>query len=362
MRIDPSSNRPEIGPDSAGARIGVSWPDGGVETVTITDLNLVLGRLNPDNFLGGEIKLDIERARREIQRQIAAPLGLSIEEAAEGVIDLFEASLRNEAIGRILGKGYSPVDYTLLCYGGGGPLHVAGYTAGVPYEKVLVPAWAAGFSAFGCACADWEYRYDTTIDGAIPPADTDGSLSHSEDIRAAVNKAWTDLEHKLESEFAKSSVDRESIHFSHGLRMQYLGQLNDIEVKSRFPRLESDADIATIVQEFENAYARVYARSARSPEYGWGITEAFVVGTSAIEKPVLSTKRETNEPASMRSMRPVYWSRGFVDTPIYELDELKPGQMVEGPAILEAPATTFPVPPGRRVRMNRNNILELEES
>ena len=149
--------------------IGTAWPEGGVETVSITDLNLVLGRLNPEYFLGGQVQLDIERARHEVERQVAAPLGLGVEQAAAGVIELFETSLRNEAVGRILGKGYSPADYALLCYGGGGPLHVAGYTSGVPYQQVLVPEWAAGFSAFGCACAEFEYRFDRQVDLPLLP-------------------------------------------------------------------------------------------------------------------------------------------------------------------------------------------------
>ena len=144
VRVNPNSNRPELGPDSAGSRIGVCWPEGGTDTVSVTDLNLVLGRLNPDYFLGGEVELDVELARAAIERQIARPLGLSVDAAAAGVIELFEQTLKNEAVGRILGKGYSPADYTLLCYGGGGPLHVAGYTEGVTYREVLVPAWAAG--------------------------------------------------------------------------------------------------------------------------------------------------------------------------------------------------------------------------
>ena len=79
VRINPNSNRPELGPDSAGARIGVCWPEGGLETVSITDLNLVLGRVNPDYFLGGDIQLDPERARAEVERQVAEPLGLEVE-------------------------------------------------------------------------------------------------------------------------------------------------------------------------------------------------------------------------------------------------------------------------------------------
>lgn len=361
VRVDPGSNRPEFGPDSAGARIGVSWPEGGVKTVTITDLNLILGRLNADNFLGGEITLDVERARAEIDRQIASPLGLGVERAAAGIIELFESSLRNDAVGRILGKGYAPVDYALLCYGGGGPLHVAGYTAGVPYNKVLIPAWAAGFSAFGCACADWEYRYDRTIDGMIPPADDRGTFPDTADIRTAVNQAWAELERKLEAEFAKSGVTRADIKFQHGLRMQYLGQLNDIEVKSALPRLESPEDVAAAVQSFEDAYARVYARSARSPEFGWGITEAFVVGTSEIEKPVLPVHPETTSPATATATRDVFWTDGYVETPIFEMDDLKAGQAIVGPAVMEAPATTFPIPPGRRAVLNHHNIFELEE-
>src|SRR4051794_37430744 len=120
VRVNPNSNRPELGPDSAGSRIGVCWPEGGLDTVSVTDLNVVLGRINPEYFLGGDVELDPERARAEVERQVAQPLGLAVEAAAAGVIELFEATLRNEAVGRILGKGYSPADYALLCYGGGG--------------------------------------------------------------------------------------------------------------------------------------------------------------------------------------------------------------------------------------------------
>ncbi len=130
VRVNPNSGRPELGPDSAGARIGVCWPEGGLETISVTDLNLVLGRVNPDYFLGGDVKLDPERARAEVERQLAEPLGLEVDDAAAGVVGLFEQTLKNEAVGRILGKGYSPADYALLCYGGGGPLHVGGYTVG----------------------------------------------------------------------------------------------------------------------------------------------------------------------------------------------------------------------------------------
>ncbi len=204
VRVNPNSCRPELGPDSAGSRIGVSWPEGGLETVSVTDLNVVLGRVNPDYFLGGDIILDPERARFEVERQVADPLGLAVEDAAAGVIELFEQTLRNEAVGRILGKGYSPADYALLCYGGGGPLHVAGYTEGIAYRDVLVPAWAAGFSAYGCACAEFEYRYDQTVDMPIPPTADDLERAG---IGFMVTGAWQALEERVAAEFAKSGVE-----------------------------------------------------------------------------------------------------------------------------------------------------------
>jgi len=169
IRINPTSGRIEIGPDSAGYRIGTSWPEGGVETPTITDCDVVLGLLNPDYFLGGEIKLDKERALRAIETQIAEPLGIDACEAASGVVELFEETLKNDVLSRILGKGYAPINYTLLSYGGGGPLHVGGIADGMGFDKVLIPAWAAGFSAFGCSCSDFEYRYDASLDLPIQP-------------------------------------------------------------------------------------------------------------------------------------------------------------------------------------------------
>ena len=148
VRINPTSNRIEVGPDSAGARIGVSWPESGEETVTITDCNVVLGYINPDFFLGGDITLERELAITAVETQIAQPLGLDVYKAAEGVLQLFEDHLRNGLLGQILGQGYTPENYVLLSYGGGGPLHVGGYSDGLAFDDILVPAWAPGFSAF----------------------------------------------------------------------------------------------------------------------------------------------------------------------------------------------------------------------
>jgi acetone carboxylase, beta subunit len=359
VRVNPNSGRPELGPDSAGARIGVCWPEGGLETVSVTDLNLVLGRVNPDYFLGGDVKLDPERAEAEVRRQVAEPLGLDVPEAAAGVVELFEQTLRNEAVGRILGKGYSPADYALLCYGGGGPLHVAGYTDGVAYKDVLVPAWAAGFSAYGCACADFEYRYDQTIDYPIQPQQDEMERAG---IAVMITGAWLGLQDRVAEEFAKSGVGRESIDFTHIVRMQYYGQLNDIEIVSPHMELEDETHLAGLIDAFEEAYAKVYARSARSPELGYLVTHAIVTGRAEVEKPALPELEEVGGSPEPKGARPVWWRDGFAETQIYELDDVRAGQAVYGPAIVESVATTFAIPPQRVARLDAQQIFHLSST
>ena len=359
VRVDPSSQRPELGPDSAGANVGVCYPGGGLDTVSISDLNLVLGRLNPDYFLGGEVQLDVDRARYAIARQLGGPLGLSVERAAAGIIELFESTLRGEAVGRVLGKGYSPADYTLLCYGGGGPLHVAGYTAGVPYASVLVPAWAAGFSAFGCACAEFEYRYDRTIDLPLRAGAPGGERA---DVGAMITQAWRALEQRVRDEFAKSGYTGEEVRFVHALRMQYWGQLNDIEIDSPHAELTSADQVEDLIAGFEEQYGRLYARSARSPELGYLVTQAIVRGAVDVEKPKLPAQAVVSGSPPVKHTRPVHWGDpyGFVDTDVYEMADVRNGHAIEGPAVIEAPSTTFAIPPDRRVWVDRHDIFHLE--
>ena len=359
VRVNPNSNRPELGPDSAGSRIGVSWPEGGLETVSVTDLNVVLGRVNPDYFLGGEVELDAERAHAEVKRQVADPLGLGVTDAAAGVIELFEQTLRNEAVGRILGKGYSPADYALLCYGGGGPLHVAGYTEGIAYRDVLMPAWAAGFSAYGCACADFEYRYDQTIDMPILPSADDMEKAG---IGFMITGAWQGLDDRVAAEFEKSGVERDRIEFTHIVRMQYYGQLNDIEIVSPHHEMEEGEQVDELIAAFEDAYAKVYARSARSPELGYLVTQAIVTGSVEVEKPALPELAEESGSPPTHSTRTVRWSGGDAETDIVRLEQVRAGHEIEGPAIVEHSATTFAIPPGRTARLDAHQIFHLSAS
>ncbi|MFX0211125.1 MAG: hydantoinase/oxoprolinase family protein, partial [Candidatus Hodarchaeota archaeon] len=158
VRYNEISGRLEFGPESAGYKIGVCNEESGVETVTMTDCSLILGYLNPDYFLGGKIPLNKDRALKCIEEQLAEPFRADPYDTARGALDLIEINMKNHLNGMIQGLGYRPENYTLISFGGGGPLHVAGYSSGLSFQDTLIPEWAPAFSAFGCACADHSYR------------------------------------------------------------------------------------------------------------------------------------------------------------------------------------------------------------
>ncbi len=359
IRINPSSNRIEIGPDSAGYRIGTSWPEGGVDTTTINDCSVVLGIINPDYFLGGDLKLDKDKAHHEVQEQIAKPLGIDVYQAASGVLELFEETLKNEVLARILAKGYAPVNYSLLSYGGAGPMHVGGISRDLGFQNILIPAWAAGFSAFGCSCADFEYRFNASVDlpvfPGVPPEMKDG-------LAAMINAKCDTLREKVLEEFSKSGFHEKDIRFSLLLRVQYMGQLRDLEVNTGLERLEGAQALDGAIDSFEELYAKVYARAARSPELGFIITQVVVSGKVDVEKPVIPTrplKGESPPSNASKGERDFYWREKWFPATVWEMEHLEEGNRLQGPAIVESPATTMVVPPEASVYLDEHRIFHL---
>ena len=364
VRVNPTNRRIEIGPDSAGARIGVSYADGGVDTPSITDCNVVLGTINPDYFLGGEIMLDRDRAAAAIEQQVAGPLGIDVHDAAAGVVELFEEGLRNAVHALIVGRGYRHEDYTLLCYGGGGPLHVAGYAADSNFQDVLIPSWAAGFSAFGCCCADYEYRFDKSVTLAC----ADGfATDRCEAVANGLNAVWDELRDKVAAEFAKSGVGEDVVRYRHYARVKYAGQLNDIEVNLddtlKEPGRCRPEEVAAVMKTFEERYERIYARGAKSPELGYVITQATCCGVTDVEKPTLPDDALAGaEPprTASKGRRPVYAKGEWRDADIWNMEALVAGNEIAGPAVIESPATTLVVPTDLRLFLDAHRIFHLE--
>ncbi|MGL2372000.1 hydantoinase/oxoprolinase family protein [Helicobacter pylori] len=361
VRIDPHSQSVKLGPDSAGYRVGTCWKDSGLDTVSVTDCHIVLGYLNPDNFLGGLIKLDANRAKKHIKEQIADPLGISVEDAAAGVIELLDLELKEYLRSNISAKGYSPSDFACFSYGGAGPVHTYGYTEGLGFKDVVVPAWAAGFSAFGCACADFEYRYDKSVDIAIPQYSSDESKIEACKI---IQDAWDELTLKVIEEFKINGFSEKDVILRPGYRMQYMGQLNDLEITSPVSKAKSVADWEEIVKEYEKTYARVYSESACSPELGFSVTGVIMRGVVATQKPVIPVEKEhgaTPPKEAKVGVRKFYRHKQWVDADVWHMEKLLPGNEVIGPAIVEADSTTFVIPKGFATRLDKHRLFHLKE-
>ncbi|WP_338878988.1 hydantoinase/oxoprolinase family protein [Achromobacter veterisilvae] len=362
VRLDPYSGAIKLGPDSAGYRVGTCWPESGLDTVSVSDCHVVLGYLNPDNFLGGAIKLDVARARESIKQQLADPLGLTVEDAAAGVIELLDLQLREYLRSNVSAKGYNPTDFVCFSYGGAGPVHTYGYTEGLGFKDVIVPAWAAGFSAFGCACADFEYRYDKSVDLALPQV---AAQADKVQAVATLQQAWNELAEKVIEEFRINGFKPEDVILRPGYRMQYMGQLNDLEIDSPSAGAGSADDWDRIVGAFEDTYGRVYASSARSPELGFSVTGAIMRGMVVTQKPVLPEDPEAGPtpPAEAKlGTRKLYRRGQWHVATLWHMEALKPGNRIKGPAIVESDATTFVVPQGFSASIDKHRLFHLQET
>lgn len=361
VRLDPYSKSIKLGPDSAGYRVGTCWPDSGLDTVSVSDCHVVLGYLNPENFLGGAIKLDVQRARDHIKAQIADPLGLSVEDAAAGVIELLDLTLSEYLRANISAKGYNPAEFTCFSYGGAGPVHTYGYTEGVGFKDVVVPAWAAGFSAFGCACADFEYRYDKSVDLGVAQH---ASAAEKAAACAGLQDAWAELAVKVVEEFVINGYKAEDVMLIPGYKMQYMGQLNDLEIVSPVTSAATADDWNKIIETFEATYSRVYANSARSPELGFSITGAILRGMVMTQKPVLPEDPDagpTPPQEAYLGTRPFYRHKKWVEASLWKMESLKAGNYIMGPAIIESDATTFVVPDGFETTIDKHRLFHLKE-
>lgn len=357
VRYNDVSKRLEFGPESAGYLIGVCNEKSGVKTVTMTDCSLILGYLNPDYFLGGKVPLNKNRAFEYIEEQLANPLNTDPYGTARGALDLIEMDMKNHLIGMIQGLGFRPENYTLVSFGGGGPLHVAGYAGSLRFEDILIPEWAAAFSAFGCACANHAYRHEKSVDLVLPP---NGSMDEA--VRMVLNATWGQLKKDISKEFEKEGRDPSEMQFLPSLKVQYFGMLDDLEIESDSSNLKSE-DLSILTKRYDDLFERIYKRGTKSPELGYHITKAIATGIVPVPKPIIPKYEiKENEPDqnASKGTREIFWGRGWHDASLWEMDLLHPGNIILGPAVVEAPATTLLIPPGFKVELDKYRIFHME--
>jgi acetone carboxylase beta subunit len=359
VKIDPVTRKVQIGPESAGSSPGPVCFGKGGKTVTITDCDLVLGYLNPDYFLGGKQKLDKELALAALKQQVTELIGVDVYAGAEAIVRMMEREARDAIRAVASARGLDTMQYTLFGYGGAGPLHLAGYTDGLDFKGVLTFHFAAAFSAFGCTTADYQHRYARSVHLGLPPgADAEAKRAVAE----AVNRVWEEMEEAARAEMAAEIAVGREIRFTQLAMVRYGGQLSDLEAVSPTPRLKTPGDVDRLIAAWEELYSTINSRVARYEGAGYQIFELGLLASVEKVKPRI-VKQPLGSPEPQRKAskgtRNMYWKGRWQPASLWEMELLKPGNRIAGPAIIEHPATTLVVPDGKSVDVDEWNFFWL---
>jgi acetone carboxylase beta subunit len=361
-RIDPLTNRLQVGPESAGSTPGpVCYGRGGTRP-TVTDADLLLGYLNPEYFAGGSIKTDMSAVRSVMKAAVADPLGIDVTAAAEGIRQIIDTKMRTAVVGLVQARGFDLASYNLIAAGGGGPTHCAGYTEGVGLAGVMMLPYSAAFSAFGASSADYAHHYTRAVNLVIPPrTDPDHKLSIVETLSAVLAEMRLEALAAMKIEgFAESLVALRP-----QVMIRYGRQLNDLIVGIHTLSPSTEVDFDTIIDLFERQYEQTYARAAKFPQAGYHITDVGLIASSPKVRPRLREFALVSQhpPAdALKGTRRAYFKNEWHDAKLYEFRSLQAGNVIRGPAIIEDRTTTYVVPPKRYVEIDKYFTIWLKNA
>jgi len=323
-----------VGPQSAGADPGPVCYGLGGRAPTVTDANLVLGRLSPNYFLGGEMELDLEAARRALRDCIAAPLGLSLERAAHGIIQVVNANMLRGMRVVSVERGYDPRDFALVAFGGAGPLHAADLAQELGVQKAVVPNVPGVTSAYGLLVADFRHDHVQTYVASL-----DG-LHLGE-----LNGRFASLETEATGQLLSEDVAPENIVLSRSAEMRYVGQGHSLELPVPSGRLDARA-LERLKETFHSSHQRSYGYAMA--EEAIEIAGLRVSGIGRRPKPERRPAEQvgTDPREAQKDTRQVWFRQAYWDTPVYERRRLQVGNLFAGPAVVEQLDSTVLIPPG----------------
>jgi N-methylhydantoinase A len=345
--------RLKVGPQSAGANPGpVCYGRGGIEP-TVTDANVILGRINPDYFLAGEMPLDRTSAERAIAQKIALPLGMNTLRAASGICQIVDANMADAIRIVTVQKGYDPRDYAIVAFGGAGPTHAAALAKELGIKTAIIPFLATAQSAFGIAASDIVHNFSIS------------DIMELDDPQR-VNQRYDSMEHDGHQLLKRERVSEGSMTFIRYADMRYKGQAHEITMPIPIKQLDSH-DLAELVERFEDKYVQLYGPGTAFREAGFEIVNLRVDAIGGTQKPALCYVESNGVDVSpaFRTTRQVFFEEadGFVTTSIYDGDKLKPENVINGPAIVEYPGTNAVIRPGQHAKVDGylNLIVEWEK-
>ncbi len=339
-----------VGPHSAGADPGPACYGRSGTEPTVTDANLVLGRLAADNFLGGTLQLDVDAAWRAVEQGCARPLGLGVVAAAHGIVEIANAAMTNALHLVSVQRGHDPRDYALIAFGGAGPLHANRLAAELHVPLTVVPFSPGITSALGLLATDLVYDYSRTLhspSSALDPQE--------------VERAFRVLEDEGRRVLEQDGVASSNIGFRRYLEMRYSGQSFELTIPAPANHL-GDVQLRSTVEAFHREHQRAYGFAA--PDEPTELVTLRVAAVGRMPRPRLRPAPRANTTSAVARVRPVYFEEAgdFIRCNIYDRYALAAGHRLEGPAVVEELDSTFVLHPGFTAAIDELGNLLLTES
>jgi N-methylhydantoinase A len=348
-RVQPETRTMTVGPDSAGAFPGPVCYSRGGTVPTVTDAQLVLGYLDPDNFAGGSMKLDKESATKAVA-ELGARIGMTAMQCAAGICRIVELQMADVIRKVTVEKGFDPRDFVLFAFGGAGPAHAGVFAAELGVRKVVIPQRKAAstWCAFGAAAADVLHIFERTEIMPTPVA------------AARVNRNLDLLEKQAKALMASEGIAAARQRFEFSLDVRHKGQINEVEVLLPYGRVPSNYEPGLRAM-FTGRYEKLYGRGSALAGAQLEIVVCRLRARALTPRPKL-VKAKTGSKGiprdAARKPRPIQWEK-VRKTPVYDGEKLAIGNRVKGPAIVETSDTTVVVHPGRTLSVDMLGNFEI---
>lgn len=335
-----------VGPDSASSTPGPACYNLGGEDPTVTDADLVLGYLNADYFLGGEMKLNVAAARKAIETKLAKPLGISIEDAAMGIHKIVNENMANAARVHVLEKGMDPRHFNMIGFGGAGPVHAFGVAKLLNTKRLIIPVGAGVTSALGFL---------------VSPVASEKIHSHISELKALdweeTNAFLRDMENDGYQFLAQSGIQKKDATVQRVVEMRYYGQGHEITIELPEGPLHAET-IPEIEKRFIKEYEFRYNRAIEGMQMEM-VTWRVVVQGPVPEMEVKQFSITGGDAQAYKGARKVFFEEtGYLDCPVYDRYALKPDEKFDGPAIIEETESTTVIGINSTVQVDKDkNIL-----
>lgn len=340
-----------VGPQSAGAEPGPACYGLGGEAATITDADVVLGRLRAEDFAGGQMTLDVERAQRAIVASVAKPLGMSLQEAAEGIVALGNAQMVRALELVSVERGFDPREFIMVAFGGAGPAHATELAAELGCPRVIIPPEAGVQSALGLLVADARRDFSQAV------------LSRSDEINLpSMRILYEKLEEQGRKELLAAGFAPEALHSRLAVDARYLGQAYELTVE--LPQTPSFAPemVENISEAFHNTHLRVNGHSDPDSIIEWVTLRVSVSGLVPRQTPRTLPQPATPLRERQRASIEMTWAGRTTTAPVYARADLGPADRLDGPTLIVQDESTIAVPPQVEitVEITGDLVLHLE--